>query len=690
MSAGSARWNPLLAAASLAVCGAALGAQSQAPPPNPPPPAQQQQPPQKPDPQQQPTFRLRVDSISVDVSVTDRDGRPVTDLKPEDFEIREAGKPQKVETFRLVQSDTSAQPVNASRQILSFSDMQRETADPANRLFIIFLDDYHTRKGNALNIRRSLMEWVTRELTSRDLVAVLYPHTPVTATTFSRHHEGTAEAVMRFEGRKYNYDPKTREEMQMANFPAEVQEQFRNEVVIRSLRSICSLLSSAREGRKSVLYVSEGMNANLPPGVGVGVGTYGRVPPTQQQQLQQSLQRESQEFFRSADLVGRLRDVFTTCSRGNTAIYSLNPRGLATSEFGVTERPIDPQTDQRMMAEATDLLRTLADQTDGQAIIATNDPLPALRKMRDELGVYYLLGYTSSIAPRDGKFHEIEVKVNRRDVEVRARKGYWAYTEDEVRRSMEPPKPGPPQEVAEAIDTLAAAVEPTSRRTVATWIGATRADDGRANVLFVWEAPVTAGGAPADTVAQLSVTATSLTGDAVFTGKVPRDPAALRPSGSVSFVAPPGPLRLRLVMENARGQRVDSEDVHQMIPDFTATGPTITEPLVFRARTAKEIAQLKAAGGAIPSAARLFSRAERLLLRFDAYGPAGTSPQVTLRLLNRRGEQMATLPPPEGGASTFHAEVGFGGLPPGDYLIEIAAATPIERSVKLLGVRVTG
>jgi hypothetical protein len=111
---------------------------------------------------------------------------------------------------------------------------------------------------------------------------------------------------------------------------------------------------------------------------------------------------------------------------------------------------------------------------------------------------------------------------------------------------------------------------------------------------------------------------------------------------------------------------------------------------VFRARTAKEIAQLKSAGGAIPSAARLFSRAERLLLRFEAYGPAGTSPQVTLRLLNRRGEQMATLPAPQGDASTFQAEVGFGGLPPGDYLIEIAAVTPIERSVKLLGVRVTG
>jgi len=90
-----------------------------------------------------------------------------------------------------------------------------------------------------------------------------------------------------------------------------------------------------------------------------------------------------------------------------------------------------------------DSLRTLADHTDGRAILGRNDPVPDLKKMVQELGSYYLLGYTSSIAPRDGKFHEIDVKVKRRDVEVRARDGYWAYSEDEIRRAEAPPKPGP-------------------------------------------------------------------------------------------------------------------------------------------------------------------------------------------------------------------------------------------------------
>ena len=45
--------------------------------------------------------------------------------------------------------------------------------------------------------------------------------------------------------------------------------------------------------------------------------------------------------------------------------------------------------------------------------------------IRDSSG-YYLLGYNSTQAPTDGKFHEIKVRVTRRGVDVRARKGYWA------------------------------------------------------------------------------------------------------------------------------------------------------------------------------------------------------------------------------------------------------------------------
>ena len=185
-----------------------------------PPPATQTPPPTQtstptpsptPGPQQTPTFRALVDSISVDVTVVDKQGKPVTDLKQEDFEIRETGKPQTIDSFRFIQTPTTEARGFEPQQILSQSQMDRETANPANRVFIIFLDDYHTRASNALFIKRELAKFVSN-LTSHDLVALLYPLNNALAATFSRNHDGTAAAIMNFQGRKYNYAPTTQYE----------------------------------------------------------------------------------------------------------------------------------------------------------------------------------------------------------------------------------------------------------------------------------------------------------------------------------------------------------------------------------------------------------------------------------------------------------------------------------------------
>src|SRR5262245_18275105 len=77
------------------------------------PPAQTPQPTPQQTPQQTPVFRTRVDSISVDVTVTDKQGKPVRDLKQEDFEIRESGKLQSIESFKFIET-----PVNEERGLV--------------------------------------------------------------------------------------------------------------------------------------------------------------------------------------------------------------------------------------------------------------------------------------------------------------------------------------------------------------------------------------------------------------------------------------------------------------------------------------------------------------------------------------------------------------------------------------------
>ena len=80
-----------------------------------------------------------------------------------------------------------------------------------------------------------------------------------------------------------------------------------------------------------------------------------------------------------------------------------------------------------MLTGRLNSLRTLAEATDGLAIVDSNDLAGGLRRVVNDLSSYYLLGYYSS-GKLDGKFHSIKVRVKRPGVQVRARRGYLAAT----------------------------------------------------------------------------------------------------------------------------------------------------------------------------------------------------------------------------------------------------------------------
>ncbi len=198
--------------------------------------------------------------------------------------------------------------------------------------------------------------------------------------------------------------------------------------------------------------------------------------------------------------------------------------------------------DKRILSQTTDVLRTIADETDGRAIVNRNDPLPALQQMMRDGSAYYLLGYTSSAGFRDGKFHKIEVRVRRRNVDVRARKGYWAISPEEVARATVAAKPPVPEEVTSALDKLADTSSSARRLPVTLWLGAAKGPAEKAMVTFVWEAGE-APSAPSERVESLTITAESSQGQTLYSGKVERDPAAATPSGQVTFEAPAGTVR---------------------------------------------------------------------------------------------------------------------------------------------------
>src|SRR6266850_3988125 len=71
------------------------------------PQQQQQQPPPQPTPPpgQPPTFRTGINFVRVDAIISDKQGNPVADLQQSDFDITEDGKPQKIDTFKLIKQD---------------------------------------------------------------------------------------------------------------------------------------------------------------------------------------------------------------------------------------------------------------------------------------------------------------------------------------------------------------------------------------------------------------------------------------------------------------------------------------------------------------------------------------------------------------------------------------------------------
>src|SRR5262245_11219138 len=242
------RVHALLAAALLLV------AQSQ---PQPAPPQPSQPPPPANPHQPRPVIRSGINFVSVDVIVTDKKtGDVVLDMKQDDFDVREDKKPQKVETFDVVNiAEISAQSSAPPREITSLIDEEMEARKPNVRLFIILLDDYHVRRGNDLFVRKPLVDFVSNQLAPQDMVAIMYPLTPTAALTFTRNRNSLVEAINHFEGRKGDYLPRNEFEERYAYYPTVTVERIRDDVSMGALTGAAIRLGGMKEGRKSIIYV---------------------------------------------------------------------------------------------------------------------------------------------------------------------------------------------------------------------------------------------------------------------------------------------------------------------------------------------------------------------------------------------------------------------------------------------------
>ena len=187
----------------------------------------------------------------MDVIVTDsKTGQPVSDLKQGDFEVVEDNAPQTVETFKLIELDGGVREAldGPARAIRNDSDEELEAARDDVRLFAIFLDDYHVRRGASVSVREPIARFIETQLGPSDMLGVMYPLQATSSVRMTRDHGRVMQSLAAFVGRKGDYTPRNRLEEQYANYPAEEVERIRNQVSFSALRG-AHLAHGVAEGR---------------------------------------------------------------------------------------------------------------------------------------------------------------------------------------------------------------------------------------------------------------------------------------------------------------------------------------------------------------------------------------------------------------------------------------------------------
>jgi Ca-activated chloride channel family protein len=512
--------------------------------------------------------------------------------------------------------------------------------DHSPRLVAIYLDEYHITAGaSADRAREALTEFVDRELGPRDLVAVMKPLDSLFAIRLTDDRQDARRIIAGLEGRKGDYAARTAYERSFMTGSTDRIETLRTQVAVSALNALAERMGSLNDLRKTLLVVTEGFD-----------------PPAR---------RRGQEYLATIDSAVR------SANRANVAIYPIDPRPTPADTPNVA-------------------LASLADETNGRTVAnpaGVVEPAAAIRAAVGDADGYYMLTYRSK-HQEDGKFHPVEVRVKRARVQVRARSGYWAPSASDrlgaelLARGSEPPVI--PLAPARRISPL---IQP--------WFGLSRGSDGKTRVTFVWEPSIAVPGdrARRATAARLELTALGAGDAVVFQGPVlPTGPGMIEAAGReplrAVFEVLPGPLRLRMKIQDASRQEVDS-DVRDISVRDLRGAVAIGTPEFLRARNAREFRALDSAPGAVPVSSRQFSRTERLLVRFPAYAPDGQQLSVSARLLNRMGQPMRTLEVRAAADGEHEIDILLAGLATGDYQLELAATGAAGKTTEVLGFRVT-
>jgi len=433
--------------------------------------------------------------------------------------------------------------------------------------------------------------------------------------------------VNKFEGRQGEIFP-VKSVMEEAQLMRGDIRRVRAQVTFSALAALTMKLGGMREGRKSIIFVSQG-------------------PPTYLGSRDGNLQDE-------------MRTIVEAANRGNVAIYPLDPTGLSM-EMRVGDRGT---------------LYQLAAETGGRTIVNTNNFAGGLERVFVDNTAYYVLGYSPTRAEDDGKYHKITVKVNRSGTRVLARQGYFAPSAKELAAAAEASAKTLEPRVAGALDALAQ--RQPGKRPVDVWVGMSRGEEGRTKVVVAWE-PVES--ASSGRVAGLGVTVATAPAVEVVPVRSPAAAGTGKPSlVAAAFEVAPGPFSLKYTARAEDQSTMDTWSQALMAPDWNAAPLAMSTPRFFLAQSIQELRAIRASPDPPPSAARQFRRSDRVLVAVDCYTlRPGDVPVVQAHVLTRDGRELTELPVPALGDGAVQFELPVGSLGQGTYILRIRATLGTEQ-----------
>ena len=606
-----------------------------------------QQPTPGPDQQPPVTFKLEVNYVEVDTVVTDADGKFVEDLTLDDFDVLEDGEVQEVTTFSVVNIpvERAVRPLFAERPIEP--DVSSNARPFDGRVYVLTLDDLHTAPLRSSLVKAAGRQFIERYLGANDLTAVVYTSGRSDASqNFTSNRRLLLASVDKFIGQGVRSSALERADAYFrtlgsqsrgnrltdrVNDPLDFERGQKARSALITLRELAEWLGGVRGRRKAVVFLSEGIDYDIYDFINARYAT---------------------------TVTHEVKQTIAAATQANVSFYTIDPRGLVTLGDDVIEAQILPDdpiaqlssTDARYNFRiAQDSLQVLAEETGGMAFLDSNDFADAFARIVRDNSSYYVLGYYPSNDRRDGRFRNVEVRVKRPRVAVRARRGYLA------------PQGDPPEiELAEASrgtsDKLRAVMSnpiPVSGLTLSVSAMPFMAERPNASVAVAIEIDgrdltfVERGDQFEDTV-ELSLTLLDEEGK-IRGGESQTLELELQPAthAAVStyglrvvsrFEVEPGRYLVRVAVREREGGSAGSVQYDLDVPDFTdeplvMSGMAIASAAASRTPTARSDPEFKDVLPTQPTTQREFVQGDELFLFVEIYDNESAAHRVDISTL---------------------------------------------------------